>query len=49
MEQRVSSETTAYKIHTHWGITLKKAYNIQNTAKILNQESINSLQIMTKD
>jgi hypothetical protein len=24
-----------------WGITQKKAYNIQNTAKVLNQEKFN--------
>jgi len=37
MEQTECSETSAYKIHTP-AITQKKAYNIQNTAKVWNQE-----------
>ena len=35
MEQTECSEKSAYKIQTQ-GITQKKAYNIQNTAKIWN-------------
>ena len=37
MEQTECSETSAYKLQTP-GITQKKAYNIQNTAKTWNQE-----------
>ena len=37
MEQAECSEMLAYKIQTP-GITQKKAYNIQNTAKVWNQE-----------
>jgi len=38
MEQTECSETSAYKIQTPGGITQKKAYNIQNKAKVWNQE-----------
>ena len=38
MEQAECSEMLAYKIQMP-GITQKKAYNIQNTAKVWNQES----------
>ena len=37
MEQTVCSETSAYKIQRP-GITQKKAYDIQNKAKVWNQE-----------
>jgi len=37
MEQAECSETSAYKIRRR-GITQKKTYNIQNTAKVWNQE-----------
>jgi hypothetical protein len=38
MEQTECSETLTYKFIRR-GITQKEAYNIQNTAKVLNQES----------
>jgi len=38
-EQTECSETLAYKIQTQW-ITQKKAYNIQNMAKVWNQEYV---------
>jgi len=38
MEQTACSETLAYKIQRRWGISQKKAYNIQNRAKVWNQE-----------
>ena len=37
MERTECSETSAYKLQTR-GITQKKAYNIQDTAKVRNQE-----------
>jgi hypothetical protein len=32
----------------HWGITQKKAYNIQNTAKVRNQEWTNVFSARTR-
>ena len=38
IEQKECSETSAYKIQTP-GIYSEEAYNIQNRAKVWNQES----------
>jgi len=46
MEQTECSETSAYKIQTP-GITHKKTYNIQNTAKVWNKKFLNVLNILT--
>jgi len=40
------SETSAYKIQTPGELPRKKAYNIQNTAKIWNQEYLKVFQVL---